>query len=386
MTAVALRPPLNDARRVQGSVAFSFTAHAVALGLFLGLKAMQPEKQLIELHEVEFIDLKPQAAIERPAVHAPPQRLRDFLKMALPSLKASAPQEAPRELPRGLQERAFTQTPLLVGKSDPLDRAAALRIDGAKPSRVSGASLGEISQRSNAPQAASMADVSTEKTIDLGAVGRRAVAPAGPAIRIEGSGLARSGLRDLPTGPALSAGPRGGSPTGVVEAGIDLREGGPARRGSMPSGGGTTFGYSSGGGLSLAERPAGRPAKAAMPPAAEAAPAKAAEIAQASSKKAVEISGPLAGRKVLSMVMPRYPEWAREKNVEADVLIRFFVDAEGKVLDRMFIERSSGYKELDDLCLEAVKKILFKKILFVPLTGGAKEDQWGVITFRFRLS
>jgi TonB family protein len=100
-----------------------------------------------------------------------------------------------------------------------------------------------------------------------------------------------------------------------------------------------------------------------------------------SKNKSVEISGPLAQRKIVSMPLPSYPQWAKSRGIEAEVVIRFFVSGEGKVRDRMILERTSGYRELDQLSMEALKKWIF-----APLDSGSEEaDQWGIITFRFRL-
>jgi len=99
------------------------------------------------------------------------------------------------------------------------------------------------------------------------------------------------------------------------------------------------------------------------------------------SNKSVEISGPLAKRKVVSYILPKYPGWAKDRGIEAEAVIRFFVSSEGHVRDRLILERTSGYRELDQLCMEALKQWLFAAL---PAERG-KADQWGVITFRFRL-
>lgn len=108
---------------------------------------------------------------------------------------------------------------------------------------------------------------------------------------------------------------------------------------------------------------------------------KQAEDLQEPKKKAVEIEGPLSGRKVLSMSVPPYPEWARRLQItEMDVAIRFYVSSEGKVLPEMRVERTSGYGVLDKLAMEHLRKWIF-----APLEPKDGERQWGVITFRFIL-
>ena len=97
------------------------------------------------------------------------------------------------------------------------------------------------------------------------------------------------------------------------------------------------------------------------------------------SKEKVKITGPLSARKVIQSFVPEYPAWARAKNVEADVAIRFTVSSGGEVRETMTIARTSGYPELDRLAVEALKKWKFS-----ALPGG--QDQWGEITFRFLLN
>ena len=93
-------------------------------------------------------------------------------------------------------------------------------------------------------------------------------------------------------------------------------------------------------------------------------------------------SNPLAQRKVVNYELPKYPGWARDKGIEAEVVIRFFVSQEGHVRDRLILERTSGYPELDKISMKALKKWLFAAL---PAERAQEGDQWGIITFRFRL-
>ena len=76
--------------------------------------------------------------------------------------------------------------------------------------------------------------------------------------------------------------------------------------------------------------------------------------------------------------MPVYPDWARAQNIEADVVVRFYVSCDGKVRDKLYLERTSGYSKLDKLVMEALKKWVFE-----PVKSGG--DQWGVVTVRYLL-
>lgn len=377
---------MDEGPRVQRSAALSIGFHGAILGSYILLKILHPDQKNLIITEVDFIDRTPQAQEEtapEPAQRAP-KAIRDFLRLALPQLKPSVPQDGPKEMstPKDIQMPQLPQVRALVDRSDPLSRnAPALRLDDRAVSRVPSANLGEIAPTSSAPPDASIKTISPDKALDLSAVGRQAVRVAGPAIQINPNAPVSSGrMRDL--GAVAPSGPVSAAPAQVKEAGITISgDGGPARRGSL-GGSSLPVGYGRGSGLTISDKPmvrgGGRQVLAPTAP----APAAAVEPAEAGGKKkgGMEISGPLAGRKLLSAQMPAYPEWARAKGVEADVLIRFFVNAEGTVLERMLIERTSGYKELDDICMEALKKMVF-----VPLAAGQTEDQWGIITFRFRL-
>ncbi len=104
-----------------------------------------------------------------------------------------------------------------------------------------------------------------------------------------------------------------------------------------------------------------------------------AAVAEAAPKKGVEIEGPLKDRKVLSSVVPAFPEWAQKQGLmETAVAIRFTVDAGGMVLPGMSVEITSGYGRLDRLCMDSLRSWTF-----VPAPGSGV--QWGIITFRFIL-
>lgn len=96
-------------------------------------------------------------------------------------------------------------------------------------------------------------------------------------------------------------------------------------------------------------------------------------------KKSVEITGPVVGRKIVTSYIPVYPDWARAEHIEADVVIKFYVSPEGKIREKLYLERTSGYSRLDRLAMEAIKKWVFQPL---ETKGG---DQWGIITFRYLL-
>lgn len=89
------------------------------------------------------------------------------------------------------------------------------------------------------------------------------------------------------------------------------------------------------------------------------------------------IKGPVGGRKILRDGEPLYPEWAERQGIEGKVIIKFWVDPKGRVIQAL-IKESSGWEKLDEL---ARRKILDWR--FDPIRE--RVDQWGEIPFIFRL-
>ena len=94
-----------------------------------------------------------------------------------------------------------------------------------------------------------------------------------------------------------------------------------------------------------------------------------------------KLVGPVADRPLVSYETPVYPEWAKKDGVEATVNLYFIVLPNGTVKENILIQKTSGFADFDDSAIEALKKWRFE-----PLKGGATGEQWGSITFNFRLS
>jgi TonB family protein len=92
-----------------------------------------------------------------------------------------------------------------------------------------------------------------------------------------------------------------------------------------------------------------------------------------------QLVGPVADRSLLSHVKPVYPEWAKKDGVEASVTLRFFVLSSGLVKENILVETTSGFRDFDVASVNALIQWQFE-----PLAGAA--EQWGRITFHFRLS
>lgn len=99
------------------------------------------------------------------------------------------------------------------------------------------------------------------------------------------------------------------------------------------------------------------------------------------SRSLFQITGPLANRQVLVQKVPVYPAWAQAKGIVASVALEFIVTPEGNVLaDNILVKRTSGYPELDDLAVEALKQWKF-----APLGLDSNQNQAGVIVFNYAL-
>lgn len=92
-----------------------------------------------------------------------------------------------------------------------------------------------------------------------------------------------------------------------------------------------------------------------------------------------DLVGEVADRPIVFHVMPVYPEWAKEQAIEGTVTLRFFVLPDGRVKENIQVDRTAGFAAFDANAVAALAQWRF-----APLTGNAAE-QWGSITFRYRL-
>jgi TonB family protein len=102
---------------------------------------------------------------------------------------------------------------------------------------------------------------------------------------------------------------------------------------------------------------------------------------EAPSDDFFSISGPLSGRKILKMQLPKYPRWAEEQGLEARIALRITVTARGRVKPDIIVEQTSGFPEFDDLVLDVVRKMIYAPLPY----GAGNADQWGIATFNFNL-
>ncbi|MFH1903559.1 MAG: energy transducer TonB [Candidatus Omnitrophota bacterium] len=95
-----------------------------------------------------------------------------------------------------------------------------------------------------------------------------------------------------------------------------------------------------------------------------------------SSESAFKLSGPGARRKLISAPLPYYPEWAKERGVEAYLELKMWIDSSGSVQD-VSILKSSGHPDLDRICAETISRWRFD-----PEEG---QPTWAVLPLRFHL-
>ena len=85
------------------------------------------------------------------------------------------------------------------------------------------------------------------------------------------------------------------------------------------------------------------------------------------------------------MVIPGgYPALAvqpRTQAVEATVTLSLSVLPDGRVKQNVQIQKTAGFEDFDRNAIQAIRQWRFE-----PLTGYEAREQWGTITFRYRLN
>lgn len=99
-------------------------------------------------------------------------------------------------------------------------------------------------------------------------------------------------------------------------------------------------------------------------------------------KKSFEIAGPLNNRPIVHKVIPQYPAWAEEQGIIGSVRLYFTVTPDGVVRTNIRVTKTTGYPQLDQLGIDALKQWRF-----APLNAADEgKGEWGIITFNFSLS
>ena len=159
--------------------------------------------------------------------------------------------------------------------------------------------------------------------------------------------------------------------TGGVGQAISLTRGGTGGGGAplaLGRGGGT--------GISSSLAPAGKSTARSEVPVGQAAGDAHARRTLAGA----QLAGPIADRAILHSVTPQYPDWAKRDGVEAAVTLYFIVRADGTVKENILVQKTAGFGDFDDSARAALAAWKFE-----ALSGGRTGEQWGTITFHFRL-
>lgn len=367
------------------SVSFlsSFLFHAVLAGLWLWIHARQKASE-IRLTSVDLIEILPQEAQASPVEPAQraPKNILEFLKMALPQIQKEEIREV--ETPEMRRQRLREAAPAIdLSRRTEIKTAPALNLS-RPPAPETAASLAEaIAPEKGEAKPGLPVEIAQAPAIDIEEIGRRRVAPPAVAevgaIRLEGSRTPAPAIREIQTPIAVPRKTEKTEAAALAPVSISARPraGGRATAGPTVTEEQLPVGFGRGRLTGVRPRPAPSLAEVTAKPAEKKTEA-AAVLPAPPKKQAVEIAGPISGRKILKSFLPVYPEWAKRRGVEADVSLRFFVSPDGTVRDKITIEVTSGHLELDKLSMEAIRRWVF-----APLEGAG--DQWGVVTFRFRL-
>lgn len=363
---------MAEGKNVYVSFISSLVIHSLIFSLYLYLSQARKADTVI-LENIELIEIEPDVPVvqEMPR-QTPPKSVFEFFKMALPVFKKPEPQQIPEP---EIESETIEKLPEKISLERTLKIRSQPEISLAQEKYARSEKLSEIIPPTEMDKEERLAMLSPqEPAIDLAEVGRIAVkeTPFSQPLSLEKRTLS-SPLTDF-------------EEVGIDRVRVSYKP--PALKESVisigkkkPPVGKPILGY--GKGISLAKKQERKPSgelKTAQPVTQKVEKTPVGMIREAKpDKKSVEILGPVVGRKILTSYLPLYPDWARAENIEADVVIRFYVSPQGMVREKLWLERTSGYSKLDQLAMEA-----FKKWIFEPIEA-ATGDQWGIITFRYLL-
>ena len=429
----------DNRRRFVLSFAVILSFHAVMF-YYMNITVINNREKAKLITDVEVMSAVPPKST---VVEEQPKNVWEKIKSVIPFSKAEeGPRPTAADAMKRLLEDSTMRPPKLVDKTQPLSQLDKNRLDDLKKQRdekltelmdMTGGAQHKVAKLMNQEQVLTEAarpivrpTMGIDKSISMAEVGAKRAGNISDIIGAETSHKA-AGLqapvsqlvekkselkRQLAALNAMSPGrledrsgaarPRAGDLKEIVgnmqerktaqelialEKLIQEKE--PSKPSGSPHGGGGGFGFT-GGATSLGgadairlNEPKAQPIsrKPAVPDMNAMARTRTSQTVAEIKKAPVEITGPLEKRKVLQAFVPKYPAWAKSKGIEADVSLRFFVNPQGLVTPDISVVITSGYRELDQLCIEYLKKWVF-----VPLEASeAQSDQWGVITIRFRL-
>jgi TonB family protein len=92
------------------------------------------------------------------------------------------------------------------------------------------------------------------------------------------------------------------------------------------------------------------------------------------------LMGPVADRAVVQSATPVYPDWAQREGAEGSVTLYFIVRPDGSIKENILVQKTAGFEDFDDNARAALRTWRF-----AALPRGQAGEQWGTITFHFRL-
>ncbi|MCK4538772.1 MAG: energy transducer TonB [Candidatus Krumholzibacteria bacterium] len=95
----------------------------------------------------------------------------------------------------------------------------------------------------------------------------------------------------------------------------------------------------------------------------------------------MSLVGPVADRMLVKYGRPGYPDWAKREGIEGSVDLYFIVLPSGRVKENVLVQKTSGFEDFDKNAIDALLAWEFEL-----LGGGRTGEQWGAITFDYRLS
>lgn len=370
---------MSERKNVYISFTSSLVIH-VFLCIFYLYLSQARKTNMIFLENIELIEIEPDIPIiqEMPRqAQIPPKSVIDFIKMALPVFKKPKPQEV---IEPEIDSKILKKAPEKISLDKTLKTRSKQQISLTKKKYEKSEKLSEIIPKTEIDKKDKFAMIAPQKPdIDLAEVGKVAVGKTSLSqpISLKKKTLASlKKIKDLKQVRIVKAKDSSYSykPQTLKKTGISIAK----RRHTTVSK--PSLGYGKGISLTRQIRKPSEKLKISQPITKKVEKTSAGMIRKAKpDKKSIQISGQVVGRKILASYLPVYPDWARVKNIEADVVIRFYVSFQGIVREKLYLERTSGYSKLDQLAMESLKKWVFEPL---KTTAG---DQWGIITFRYLL-
>lgn len=91
------------------------------------------------------------------------------------------------------------------------------------------------------------------------------------------------------------------------------------------------------------------------------------------------LEGPVGSRRLLERMLPESPAWLSRRGLELSVRVKFQVEPDGTVKAGAVIKKTSGFPEIDQRALDALKLWRFDAL---PARAGGP-GTWGIVTFKF---